>query len=414
MEVSPGNTMAKITLLLLLLITSAAACRSAKSPPAPAAPAPSRLTPDAARLAASPELAASLAATPFALFRFVNEQWTRATCDALADEIRSAPIVRLHGDAHIEQYALTLNERGLDDFDDSARGPAAVDLVRFAGSIELAASARDWHAALPTAIDSLFEGYRRGLEEPEYLPPDPAVVLRLRAEMTRGPKTFVAWADSLMQPLTDGEAAKLEWPRLETGAAKVDPAFTPAFLQLKKVGWLRMGIGSALDRKLLARIEGPSPALEDDVVVEAKQVRAHATEVCGDGSRTVEPFRVVEGLEQLGRLRHGLLVAIPTRPGESDGAGWWVREWDPSYREVDIASLTSPAELSEVAFDAGVQLGSSNLGDLDPVEARQARLREHEALTRLEARIRVVAHDLTIELVDAWNRMISGASISQN
>lgn len=402
-----GNTMATIPLLLLFVLLSGAACRSAGAPaahPPASAPAP-RLTPDPARLAASPELAQSLATSPFALFRFVNEAWTRATCEALAREIRAAPTVRVHGDAHIEQYALTLDARGLDDFDDSARGPAAVDLVRFVGSIELAAMARGWHEAVPAAIDAFFEGYRRGLEDPGYLPTDPAVVVRLRSEMTSGPRTFVAWADSLMQPFTDDELARLQWDRLETHAAKVDPAFTPAFLRLKKVGWLRMGIGSALDRKFLARIDGPTPSQDDDLVIEVKQARAHATEVCGDGSPTVEAFRIVAGLQQLGRIRQGLLVAIPWEEGERGGGGWWVRAWDPSYRELDIASLASPAELREVAFDAGVQLGSANLAHREAEEARRARRRELEGLARLEARIRLVARELTVELLEAWKRL---------
>jgi hypothetical protein len=384
---------------LCLLLVSASACAVTSSP----------LAPDASRLAASPALAAALSANPFALFRFVNEEWTRATCAAMVEDLRTAPTVRLHGDAHIEQYAVTLDARGLDDFDDSARGPAAVDLVRFLGSIELAAAAREWHDAVPSVVDAFFDGYRRGLADPAYLPEDPAVVVRLRAEMTRGQKTFVGWADSLMQPFSDRELAGLEWQRLESNAARVDPAFTPAFLRLKKVGWLRMGIGSALDRKFLARIDGPSSAPDDDLVIEAKQVRAHAIEVCGDGERTVESFRVVKGLQQLGRIGQGLLVDIPPREGEREG-GWWVRAWDPSYRELSVASLASPVELREVAFDAGVQLGSTNLADLGVEQAHRARRREHEALTRLEPRIRTVARELTVELKKVWTRFPSAAS----
>lgn len=403
--------MAKVTLLLLLIL-SVAACRSGGPPPAarPDSPRTSRLTLDTARLAAaSPELADSLAASPFALFRFVNDEWTRATCEALAAEIRTAPTVRVHGDAHLEQYALTLDARGLDDFDDSARGPAAIDLVRFVGSMELAAMARGWHDAIPTAIDAFFDGYRRGLQDPRYMPADPAVVVRLRTEMTSGPKTFAAWAESLMHPFTDDELARLEWHRLEVHAAKVDPAFTPEFLRLKKVGWLRTGIGSALDRKFLALIEGPTPALEDDLVIEAKQIRSPMAEDCGDGLPTREAFRIVRGLQQLGRIGQGLLVAIPSFERESSNVGgWWVRAWDPSYRELDTSDLMSPEELREVAFDSGVQLGSANLAELDGQEARRTRGLEYDALARLEARIRLVAHDLTGELMESWKRLRRG------
>lgn len=364
-----------------------------------------RFAPDQSRLADSPELRTALAASPFALFRFVNEPWTRATCAALASSLRSAPTVRLHGDAHLEQYALTLDARGLDDFDDAARGPAAVDLVRFAGSIELAARWRRWDAASPAALDAFFEGYRRGLTDPGFLPADPAVVVRMRAAITSGPATFVNWADSLMRPLSAEERARLDWKRLEESAAGVDPVFTPEFLGLKKIGWLRMGIGSALDAKLLARVEGPSAALEDDLVVEAKQVRSHMTVACGDGAHTDEPFRIVSAVRQLGRLRPGLLVAVPRREEDGDVRAWWVRAWDPSYREIAVDDLDSPGELREVAFDVGVQLGSANIAALDADDARRARTREREELDRREARIRLVAHELTVELLDAWKRM---------
>jgi hypothetical protein len=91
----------------------------------------------------------------------------------------------------------------------------------------------------------VLEGYRHGLEDPAYLPPGPAVVTRLRAG-GGSPEAFLAWADSLMQPLAPGERAQLDWAKLETCAAKSNPALTPAFLRIKKLGWLRLGIGSAL------------------------------------------------------------------------------------------------------------------------------------------------------------------------
>ena len=41
------------------------------------------------------------------------------------------PTVTLHGDPHLEQYAVTDAGRGLTDFDDASKGPAILDLVRF-------------------------------------------------------------------------------------------------------------------------------------------------------------------------------------------------------------------------------------------------------------------------------------------
>ena len=82
---------------------------------------------------APPALVDSLRSNAFAYFRFINRPWTARVCEVFADDVRDLPTVRLHGDAHIEQFALTSDAWGLDDFDDTARGPALVDIVRMLG-----------------------------------------------------------------------------------------------------------------------------------------------------------------------------------------------------------------------------------------------------------------------------------------
>ena len=368
--------------------------------------------PDPAHLAAaSPELRARLAANPIAMFRFVNPAWTHEVCTALAGSLDAAPTVRLHGDAHVEQYAVTATARGLDDFDDSARGPAAVDIVRFLGSLELTARERGWDASLPAMIDAFFDGYRRALDNQTYLPAVPAVAARLRAEPARSPEAFLAWAESLMQPPSPVERARFDavWQTLQTYAAKSDPAFTPAFLTSRKLGWLRLGVGSALTRKILVRIEGPSAAPDDDIVVEAKEVMALGNESCLSIPRNAEVFRVVEGVQQIGRSEHRLLVALPQVPNSLAGAkGWWVKTWERTYRELEIADLASAEELRELVHDVGAQLGSTNLADLPKPLADQERLVELEAIARLEPRMRQVAHELTVALLEAWQHFRSG------
>src|SRR5262245_12962434 len=92
---------------------------------------------DPAALAEAPAaLVDQLRADPFTYFRFVNRPWIARACQAFAD-LPAGPSVRLHGDAHVEQFAVTRDAFGLDDFDDAAHGPAFVDIVRFMGSIDL-------------------------------------------------------------------------------------------------------------------------------------------------------------------------------------------------------------------------------------------------------------------------------------
>src|SRR4051812_45707229 len=152
----------------------------------------------AALAAASPEIVARLRADPFTYFRFINRAWTQRVCEVFADVPQPA-IVRLHGDAHIEQFAVTSDEWGLDDFDDSIRGPTFIDIVRFMGSIDLATRQRGWTDARGALWDRFLEGYRRGLSDPDYRPPEPALVHELRKEAPLTRAAFLAWGEAQMQ-----------------------------------------------------------------------------------------------------------------------------------------------------------------------------------------------------------------------
>ena len=173
-------------------------------------------------------------------------------------------------------------------------------------------------------------------------------------------------------------------------------------MALKKVGWLHMGIGSALTPKLLLRIEGPSPEFDDDIVLEGKQMPEFRNDSCVSLPPNVAAFRVVQGIRQIGRLHPPFLLALPAiEDARPDPRDWWVTAWDRSYKEVEIKDLASPLELRELAHDAGAQLGSSNLGEQAGPDAGQ-RQAELQAIGRLEPRTRRIAHELTTAFLQAW------------
>jgi hypothetical protein len=163
---------------------------------------------DAIKLAPR-ELIDRLRANPMDYFRFVNRPWIARVCEVFAEEIPDVPIVRLHGDAHIEQFAVTEDAWGLDDFDDSARGPALIDMVRFLGSVDLALRRRDWTRNREALFDRFFAGYRRGLAEPDYRSPQPAIVGRLRAQAPRSRAAFLEWGETQMQPMAEASVKAL-------------------------------------------------------------------------------------------------------------------------------------------------------------------------------------------------------------
>jgi uncharacterized protein (DUF2252 family) len=375
----------------------------------PPGPAPSPLWPEEAALAqVSPELLEQLRSDPYVYFRFINRQWTRRVCERFTDVIPSLATVRLHGDAHLEQYAYTDVDRGLDDFDDSATGPSVVDVSRFLASVDLVLRRHGWSGAYPTAAEAFLAGYRKGLTVEGYLPPDPAIVTRLRQRPRRDTIAFLQWADSLMIPIV-GDAARL-LPTVEAAidefARRMRPGLPQDYFRIKRSGYLKMGVGSALTTKVLLRVEGPSSAAEDDVVIEAKRASSLGGVPCLTVPPAAEAVRVVAGTRQIGRLHNEVLMVLP-KLGDAGFGTWWVRSWSPSYVEVDIDDYVSPNEIVEVAHDVGAQLGSRNLKDDSPQAQAQGRRAEGQTVEQMERRIRDRVADLTAELFEAWSRFRS-------
>ena len=83
----------------------------------------------------NPILLKRILASPHGYFRFINKQFSRNICQELEEMYAGSPSFNLHGDAHLEQYAVTDLGRGLTDFDDSSAGPAILDIMRFGVSL---------------------------------------------------------------------------------------------------------------------------------------------------------------------------------------------------------------------------------------------------------------------------------------
>jgi hypothetical protein len=359
---------------------------------------------------APPELLDRLRADPYNYFRFTNHEWTSRVCEIFAADVPKQPIVQLHGDAHVEQYALTQDAWGLDDFDDSARGPASVDITRFLGSIDLAARRRGWTGDRDRLFDRFFEGYRRGLSEGGYQPAEPSIVGWVRS---RNPvpsrDAFLAWAETKMAPMPEVTmkgllASMTVFSRL---VRHERPELSDGYFQVIHAGWLQMGIGSAVLRKILMRVRGPSDDPSDDELLEAKALRALKGLGCLEVPKSRPAFRVILGNQQVGRLRHNILVAGPeedipemTIQGEQL-RNWWVRSWEPSYREITLDDLRAVDDLSDIVFDSAVQLGGGSIHGVDDPALRAKSL---AALTALEPRLRTEAVSLVNDMIRGWQQ----------
>lgn len=385
------------------------------APPA-ARHVPTAVAPGAARLLIeqsdlgpqAKKLLESLEADPFVYFRFINRQWARATCEALGAELDELPHVHLHGDAHVGQYAYTLTDHGLDDLDDSIRGPAALDIVRFLASVDLTTRARGWSDRRDQLLEEFFRGYRAALRDRDYQPPVPSYVWRMRERLEsqpRGDAEFIAWAESLMEPVDEIDDAAIEKGRrrLAELIASLRPDLPPFFLRPKSIGWLRMGVGSALTPKLLLRCEGRTRAEDDDFLLEARELSDLRSVSCVDATQSERAARIIEGYGRIGRIRHDIMVVIPGPPEpEPEAREWWARSWEPSYRELRIDDLASPEELAEIVHDAAAQLGTGHAWTPEDRLGEAMRTRNLLWLERAEPLMRKTAHEQVRDLLEAW------------
>jgi len=362
---------------------------------------------------AEPELIERLRADPYNYFRFVNRPWIARVCDDLGSDLRDLPVVRLHGDAHVEQFALQQDAWGIDDFDDSARGPAAVDIVRFLGSIDLVARRRSWEKDRDTLFDRFVEGYKQGLIDPRYLPPPPDIVGRLRAQAPATRPALLAWGETRMKPLADVTMKALV-AAIDAFARVVlreRPDLTPEYFRVVRAGWFQGGVGSAVSPKIMVRVQGPSDDPADDELLELKKIGDLSDLSCLKTPAVQPTLRIIDGSKQLGRLKHNIMAAGPELiVPEVMARGqrlqdWWIRSLDPSYREVRLTELQSVRDLAAISYDSGVQLGAGRLQDQTVLLSGSDRKRLSAAAAKLEKRYRREATTLVDDLLRGWREL---------
>ena len=366
--------------------------------------------------AAPPELIDRVRSDAYNYFRLTNHEWTARVCQIFAADLPNLPVVQLHGDAHVEQYALMGESWGLDDFDDAARGPALVDIVRFLGSLDLAARRRGWSHERDRLFDSFLDGYGQGLSNPAFRPDEPDVVRRYKADTPPlSHATFLMWAEAKMEPMTDTPMKGVRAAMKVIGdiVQREHPDLGDRYFDVVRAGWLHLGIGSAQAQKVLIRIAGESTDPTDDVLLEAKAVRSRDVLPCIEQPVPSPTFRIVEGSRQVGRLKHAILIPGPELANNDitiEGQhlrDWWIRSWDASYHELDLDGLQSVDDLADIAYDSGAQLGAGALRGTSAAEQATLQPRLIVSVSRSEAQLRRAAVQLVQELLRGW-RDLSG------
>jgi hypothetical protein len=243
-------------------------------------------------------------------------------------------------------------------------------------------------------------GYRAVLEDPSTQAPIPPVAERLAADFKFDRDEYFAWVESIVDPVPAGEAEGLieaMSPYIAT-MHEQNPELDSRYFEIVDVGYLRLGIGSALDRKYLVRIRGAEDLALDDVVLELKQVRDLQSIECISVGKGNEPLRILIGQSLIAYQPYDLLGYVLF-----DDLTFWIHAWVDNYAETSILeSFQSPEELGEVAYDIGLQLGRGHTNQVAPqldLQVRQSLLR---LLARDEGEINQISRELTLMVNEAW------------
>ncbi len=349
----------------------------------------------------NPALLHRITSAPHGYFRFINIPFSKEVCRRFTDLLSGTPSFNLHGDAHIEQYAMTDLGRGLTDFDDSSTGPAVIDLMRFGVSLHLTCKANGWAEQAGELYDTFISGYRVALNDKSAEAPLPSLVKRIKTKFKFDRVKYFQWIESIMQPMTEEEKADLRAAMAPYFDMMIyeKPELPEEFFKIKELGSLSLGIGSARDIKFLVRIEAKTSSPLDDLVLEVKQVRDLSAIDCITIAQKNDPFRVMVGQARIAYEPYRFLGYA-----HLNDMSFWVHSWVDNYKEIDMAeSFQSVAELEEIAFDVGVQLGRGHINQIAAPLDVQLRREQIRLLNRYEDHIREGCYELAELTMAAWN-----------
>ncbi|MCG6917858.1 MAG: DUF2252 domain-containing protein [Deltaproteobacteria bacterium] len=355
-----------------------------------------------------PKLLERILEGPHNYFRLINIRFAEAVCLRFQKQLGAIPNVNLHGDAHLENYAVTDRGRGLSDFDDATIGPMVLDLVRFGVSVHLACRANGWEDQAEFIVKSFLSSYGAALENPDLSIPPPELVRRIRTRFTTDTNRLLKTDEELMEPLGEPlENFKLQFRQYVDQMKVQHPELQPHFFDIKRAGRLKIGIGSALDEKYLVEVEGATKAHEDDLLLEIKEVKDLLGISCIllRKATYMRPI-VIQALLAYKPYSYTGFIIVPRAEGSWKEKEFWVHEWSDNYHELSIrTSFQSPSDLRDIAVDVGVQLGLGHPRNISDTDSSGFRGTLASTLERLREEIEQAISDLTRQTIAAWEQL---------
>lgn len=353
---------------------------------------------------AAPRLIAKIDASAHRYFRLLAVEFSSRVCLAFRDMRWYLPVVAVHGDAHLEQFVVTPSTFGLEDYDQAGFGPAVVDLVRFAASMHLLCREVKWSCRPEEAVQAFFTAYRASLDRAPTRTV-PSVVARLRKRVPQDTLTWLAWADSLTQPLTPGaeKTVKEHWAKFVDHLDDAMPARRRDFYDIVHVGSLQLGIGSALEAKRLFHVRGDTAAPGDDVILEARATSQPVVNGCIWRPAHGGSLHTLMFMALLGPRMPQVFgtVVLDEAPGAPE---YWMQSWEPGYYELALTDLESQTDLEELAIDGARQLAGHFWTRFpEPLRVHQRNAQLH-AFDLADKRARTLAKTLADETTAGWEQ----------
>jgi hypothetical protein len=181
---------------------------------------------------------------------------------------------------------------------------------------------------------------------------------------------------------------------------KENPQFSPHYFDVVTLGYLKMGIGSALDLKYLVRCHGESEDPLDDVVLEIKEVRDISQIPCLTRSQIFDPFRILVGQARIAYQPFYHLGYFSFKE-----KNFWVHSWVQNYEELDIReSCRDTHDLKEIVYDVGVQLGRGHPKQIAAPLGFQLRQAQLGWLDKNNEELRHACENLANEVEFSWKK----------
>jgi hypothetical protein len=207
-----------------------------------------------------------------------------------------------------------------------------------------------------------------------------------------------------MQPLAPAEEGRVrkEWFRFVVLMRETTPARPESFYRIHRIGSIEIGLGSALERKMLIRITGPTDDPRDDLILEARNHSLPEYRGCvwkpTGGSLNVFMLTSL--------LAHSLpeVFGILPNPAGDVLPEIWIQSWDRGYRELSLSDLRGQADLNALAADAGTQLAGHFWTTFPEALRGHQRFTQLRAFELAEDRSRALARSLAAEVIAEWKR----------